>query len=373
MHQHDYVGILVSDKMHRGIPKGHTAQESLILYETSARMYGMIPVFLRISDVDSEKGASTVYLYNGGEYKRTIVPTPSVIHNRAIYVDRSSSKRLHKLNQQGIRIFNSNNRYGKEEIHSLLAGDSWIREQLPISQPATFSSILLMMEHYDDLILKPTRGSIGKGIYRLKRDNRGWRLNYSIHNKRITRKEVRLSQGSLPTWLRKQIQTIPYLVQERLPLAEVDGRPFDLRVTVQRGENGEWGVTGIYAKLAASGKFLSNIAQGASAYPADQLLRQVFSPPAVYSILTQARALSLAVALQLSMHLPLLADLGMDIGVTSEGSCYFIECNGRDQRYGFRKAGMTSIWAETYRKPMAFARYLLETSSSMNRNLQPPH
>ncbi|MNW63144.1 hypothetical protein D3C74_413230 [compost metagenome] len=71
-------------------------------------------------------------------------------------------------------------------------------------------------------------------------------------------------------------------------------------------------------------------------------------------------ALSLSIAHQLENHLPGLADIGLDIGITRDQRLYFIECNGRDQRYGFQKAGLSGTWKDSYRRPMGYARFLLE-------------
>jgi len=142
-------------------------------------------------------------------------------------------------------------------------------------------------------------------------------------------------------------------------LLEYNNRPLDLRVTVQKGINGTWNVTGLFAKVAPSNSFISNIAKGGTVYPAPVLLGNLLPAPIVAGVLAHVKSLSLSIASELSANLPQLADLGLDIGLTDNGRPYFIECNGRDQRYGFRKAEMTNIWKDTYRTPMAYARYLL--------------
>ncbi|WP_376768681.1 YheC/YheD family protein [Paenibacillus foliorum] len=48
-----------------------------------------------------------------------------------------------------------------------------------------------------------------------------------------------------------------------MPLATYEGRPFDLRISVQRDASGEWQLTGIVAKIASKKTLLTNIAQGA--------------------------------------------------------------------------------------------------------------
>ncbi|MNJ55621.1 hypothetical protein D3C77_511260 [compost metagenome] len=119
----------------------------------------------------------------------------------------------------------------------------------------------------------------------------------------------------------------------------------------------------MFVKVAPRSSFVSNIAKGGSAYPV-QFLTQCIPSELVPDALYKVEALSLSIARYLSSRLPLLADLGIDIGLTPDGKPYFIECNGRDQRYGFRKAGLSDIWLDTYRRPMAFARYLYDNRHS---------
>lgn len=356
----EYVGILLNAKMHRGIETGRTGQESLPLYEEGAALYGLKPAFLRLEDIDIVRGTSRAYVKGKSGYVRTLLQTPCVIHNRAIYGTSSAVRKIGRLQQSGITVFNFNNRYGKDQIHRLLAEHPRLSAAQPESLPGTASNIRLMMKQYDDLILKPVSASVGRGIMRLKKTAGGWKLVYK--STRSGRKWIETSvseRSPLPKPALRLFAKVPYLVQERLPLAEIDGRPFDLRVSVQRGLDGNFGITGMFGKISAPGMFLSNIAQGGSPYPAEQLLSQIFPGPMAAVVLSGCRSLALETARYLSERLPLLADLGMDIGVTPSGHAYFIECNGRDQRYGFREAGMEAVWAESYRKPMAFAYRLL--------------
>lgn len=363
----EYVGILLNAKMHRGIETSRTGQESLPLYEEGAALYGLKPCYLRIEDINVEQGVSRVYIKGRNGYVKSLVETPAVIHNRAIYNTSYAVRKIKRLQEDGITVFNSNNRYGKDHIHRLLGEHPQLSRVQPHSLPGNPANIRLMMKQYDDLVLKPVNSSVGRGIMRLKKTGNSWRLVY--RSLRAGRKwtEIPVSERSpLPKAALQILAKTPYLVQERLPLAEIDGRPFDLRISVQRGLDGEFGITGIFGKISAPGMFLSNIAQGGVAYPAEELLSQVFPGTMAAVVLAGCRALALETARYLSRHLPLLADLGMDIGVTSSGRAYFIECNGRDQRYGFREAGMESVWIESYRKPMAFA-YRLLRQEQMSR------
>ncbi|AIQ54627.1 YheC/YheD family endospore coat-associated protein [Paenibacillus sp. FSL R7-0331] len=354
------VGILLNAAMHRGVPRLKTGQESLELYEEAAAAYGMVPCFLQLSDINLESGYSVAYVKGSQGYQLMAVPTPSVIHNRAIYSQNSTG--TDRLLEQGLLVFNTCNRYGKDQIHRLLAQNGALRGFLPDSA-AGLSGLKTMMRRYPDLILKPCRGSVGKGVMRLsRRGERRWIWSYLPSGTRRWMHRA-VNPEALPRALRARLSAMPYLVQERIPLAELNDRPFDLRVTVQRGWGGDWQITGMFAKLAAPGGFVSNIARGGEAYSSSSVLEQLFGGETAASIRMSVEALSVMIARQLERSLPGLADIGLDIGVTRDGRLYFIECNGRDQRYGFQKAGLGNLWKDSYRKPMGYARFLLDDPS----------
>ncbi|ETT32858.1 YheC/YheD family protein [Paenibacillus sp. FSL H7-0350] len=358
------VGILLNAAMHGGVPRLKTGQESLANYEEAAAAYGLTPCFVKLSDINVASGFSSVYMKKGPQgYRRQIVPTPEVIHNRAIYDPRSTG--VERLLQQGIQVYNTCNRYGKDQIHSLLERSRELQAVLPVTASG-LSGLREMMNRYPDLILKPCRGSVGNGVMRLTRSGEGrWLWSYSLSGSR--RKVSRaVNPDALPRILRARLSSVPYLVQERIPLAEINGRPFDLRVTVQRGWGGAWQVTGLFAKLAAPGGFVSNIARGGEALKSSFALEQAFPGEEAARIRMSVLSLSLAIARELEKSLPGLADIGLDIGVTKHGHLYFIECNGRDQRYGFQKAGLRGVWKDSYRQPMGYARYLYEEALRMN-------
>ncbi|MCE3202975.1 YheC/YheD family endospore coat-associated protein [Paenibacillus sonchi] len=357
------VGILLNAAMHRGVPRLKTGQESLESYEEAAAAYGLTPCFLKLSDIDTKSGYSIAYVKGPNGYRSALIPTPDVIHNRAIY--DPGSRGVERLLRSGVQVYNTCNRYGKDQIHGLLEQNEGLRGLLPVTS-AGLSGLKEMMDSYSDLILKPCRGSIGQGVMRLSQNSPGhWTWSY-LPGGSNSWASTAVYQDALPRALRARLASAPYLVQERIPLAELGGRPFDLRVTVQRGWGGEWQVTGLFAKRAAPGGFVSNIARGGEALDPTFALEQAFSGAAAAGIRMSVLAHSLSVARELEKSLPGLADIGLDMGITGKGRIYFIECNGRDQRYGFRKAGLTGTWKESYRKPMAYARYLLDRPARHN-------
>ncbi|HEY2492456.1 MAG TPA: YheC/YheD family protein [Paenibacillus sp.] len=356
--QRIHVGILFNNKTYLGIPNNATGVESIDNYEEAAVIYGLIPCYLRLQDLNLTTGQCTAYLKQKHKYVRTAMPIPSIIHNRAIYTDAKANQTIEKLLKQGFIIFNTFNRYGKDEIYKLLNQNTALQPFLPHTEDATTSNITDMMTRYNDLILKPCNGSIGRGIMRLQYVKPSWELTYTrpgSDRKSITQL---LTKGKLPLFLRNRILLSPYIIQERIQLATYKECPYDLRVTIQRGLNSQWQITGMFAKVALSNTFVTNIARGGGVFPIEYILSKSLENLQPELIIDQVGQLALRIAHQLERHIPFAADLGMDIGLTSSGHPYFIECNGRDQRYGFRKANLMESWKSSYRQPMGYARFL---------------
>ena len=176
---------------------------------------------------------------------------------------------------------------------------------------------------------------------RIDRTKAGWKLTYPVSLRSVKQqwRSIVWTDKKLPAILRNRIRSTFYIVQQLLPLATFKGNPFDLRVSVQRTADGLWGVTGIVAKVAPKHTFVTNVAQGGSTYQLHTILQEEYANLDIEDIEKRIYNLSMRIASQLSARLPHMADLGLDVGITTDGHPMFIECNGRDQRYSFREAG----------------------------------
>lgn len=359
-----YVGILVNANTYRGIPKGKTHYESLSAYEEAGKRYGIVPCFMRIEDVNPNAMMTKAYIKTRYGYRRLTIPIPYVIHNRAIYFRAASHELIYKLVQQGIRIFNQFNRYGKMTIHQQLHTDPGLHPFLPETVQMSPTELSRMMQKYNTLIIKPNNSSLGRGIIKLNKSSSHWTARISAHDKKTVSRTVRFTEGMLPMAIQSRIAKEPYIVQQYVPLATYRGRPFDLRVSVQRNESEYWQVTGIVAKIAPSHTFVTNLAKGGTSMMPKQLFEITLPHCNPDFLMEQVSHLAIQIATKLQYVLPHIADLGLDIGMTEDGTPQFIECNGRDQRYSFREAGMYDVWRSTFSTPIAYASTLIRTHAT---------
>jgi hypothetical protein len=354
-----YVGILLNRGWYQGIRTGKTGHEAMLQYVASARSYGLTPCFIQLRDIKPGAAKVSAYLYSDWKVMKKEIPMPRVIHNRAIYKNKAMKDKIKRISQSGTIVFNQNNRYGKLYIHKLLLSNPDLRVHLPETEEATMSNLKSMMAKHASLILKPNNGSIGKGIMLMERREDGdWQLRLRLGTALRTMKQWH-DGDALPLPLLNRIQQQRYLVQQRLPLATLEGRPFDIRVSVQRDKSGKWQITGMVGKAAAARSFLTNVAQGGEVYTLERILK-TYPTLKCETVRGDIARFSLLVAEELSLHLPELADIGLDIGITEFGFPMFIECNGRDLRYSFLRGGLLKEWTNTYRNPMGYAAYLIK-------------
>ncbi|RAV01237.1 YheC/YheD family protein [Paenibacillus sp. YN15] len=354
-----YVGILLNapvyDRLSRGKSTGH---EQISFYEEAAAAHGLTLCYLKLSGLTPGRPNRPVpaLVRKGGRYARTLVETPTVIHNRAIHLDSRSNGRLEALSRGGTEIFNLHTRYDKLMLHRLLEQNPAIRPHLPLTERARPEMLQRLMREYPALIVKPSNGSVGQGIMLLSLTEQGkWRWKYRSAKTGAWRTLYFTTR--MPAELVRRLRKRNYLVQYFLPLAKFQGRPFDIRVSVQKNEAGLWQTTGMVAKVARTGAFLTNVAQGGKVATMDEIFAE---HPGWNGAEIQERIsqLSVQIAEFLDVRLVGLADLGLDMGIMEDGHLIFIEANGRDQRYSFGEAGMHEVWKAVYRNPMGYARFL---------------
>lgn len=343
------VGILLDRKTYLGIQSKQTGYEQIDLYNQAAEKLGITLFYICLQETS---GKSILGLcYENKSYRLLRLPIPKVIHNRAISLSPYMLKKLKHLAASS-QVFNRQNRYDKLLIHMLLHTKESLRAHLPATLAYSRRHVLEAMERFTDFFVKPTNSSLGKGIMKLsKQENGTWELFWS-------NKEPRgLSREEALAFIQTKVGKQSYLIQEAISLATHQGRPYDLRVSVQRGARGKWQVSGIAGKVAGQGRQVTNLGKGGEAWRCEPLFqRSGFHPERMKEAVEQV---SLKLAEILGNRLPNMADIGLDIGVDKTGHIWFIEVNGRDQRYEFKQLKMDDTFYQTYETPLLYAKYLL--------------
>ncbi|GIQ68406.1 YheC/YheD family endospore coat-associated protein [Xylanibacillus composti] len=343
------VGILVDAQVFRTIGSKKSSPEKLSIYNRAAAKHGLRPFYMCLEKTFPASGQAMGYRYANGKYRYVKLPIPKVIHNRSMPKGEKMRKRMRELAKKS-HLFNERTRYSKYVIHQLLRGP--FTAHLPATARYSSARLNRELEASPSFYVKPQSSSVGKGIIKITRIRNG-KIKLQLPH-RTTIADKRTAVKTINRVVRKQ----KYMIQQTIPLAKYKGRPYDIRVTVQRGARGQWQVTGMYGKVARKGSHVTNVARGGTAKACGSLFRHSFAHPSLVEQST--RQFSLQVARYLGNRLKRLADVGLDIGISPEGNPYFIEMNGRDMRYGFKKANMHKTFRRTYEAPIQYAKYLLK-------------
>lgn len=344
------LGILMKKTQLSHARKGKS-YEKINLYIKAAKKYDIDVCFLCLSDINDQNGTTLAYFKNNQTWLRRRISIPKVIHNRVKLINLRKNKFKEIERRFGVTFYNSWNNYSKFQIHNIIYKNPLLRKVLPTTHQFSKNNLLLYL-NYPSFLLKPDRGSLGKGIIKVnKHSSKMWEVHYLIKRRKKIRK---IQKEHLFLFLSKCIGKEKYILQETINLHTYHKRPFDIRVSVQRSPKEKLKVTGMVGKVAAKGSFLSNVYQGGSTVRFESLF-----PINTQIIRRNLSQISLDIVQHLNQYIPLIADVGLDFGVDKSGKPFFIEVNFRDQRYSFLSARMKHTFHLTYDTPVGYGAYLL--------------
>lgn len=282
------------------------------------------------------------------------VPLPQIIYNRIpTREDEEKATVARKITQclehPGIQIYNPYF-FNKWHLFEWLKGSHSTSKHVPKTRRLRSANTLTaMLNNHTSLYLKPEDGKAGKGIMRLKYradTTLPYRLQIQSGKKNVTYKAASMDR----LWMRigKEKGASRYIVQQAIELATHRGRPFDLRVLLQKNGRGGWGVTGIGARLAGARSITTHVPRGGSIEEPSSMLEGTFGTERAASILKSVPTTALLIARQIERaSQTTLGEMSMDLGVDENGGLWFFEANSRPMKFdepAIRKLSLERIF-----------------------------
>lgn len=207
---------------------------------------------------------------------------------------------------------------GKHKVLSLLNNHAEIRPYLLDSEEIKKENFDSLFQRFPQVIIKPFSSNRGQHVFLVKR--------LSNHQFLLT-DDKQVKEVSKEYLYKKTIDSDrQWMVQQYVYSRTVDQRPFDIRVPMFRGKNGQWQSANMYARVG-QGKLTSNLATGGESVDGYQFLMKQFSEAlgkTLYLKLQQA-ANNVVQALQNYYDFEIDA-LGCDFGIENE-AIYLFEVN----------------------------------------------
>jgi glutathione synthase/RimK-type ligase-like ATP-grasp enzyme len=295
-------------------------------------------------------------------------PIPSILYDRCFYGEDDHSKQcipiVSWLKSRDDLTFLGYGLPNKLELYEVLK-NSVLSPYLAHSVPATdVKEILRELSNKKKLILKPTNGSRGYGIYYIKKNDKTFHVKTEKQKQIISR--IFPNEAKLSQWLKQLIQHHKYLMQPYLELSNSDSQPFDIRILLQKDELGNWIERGKGIRKGNKGGILSNLSAGGTVIDFDTWSsslpvthKEFISNELEYILKNLPKLLE-------EEFMPLF-ELGIDIGMAKDGSIWILDVNSKPGRKVV--LGTAPDLKETlYSAPLLYGRFLTLSNQTERKN-----
>ncbi|GAX91792.1 YheC/YheD family protein [Effusibacillus lacus] len=293
------------------------------------------------------------------------VPFPDVVYDQIItrkfentpFVKTMKEKLIAKL---GSAYFNPGY-FDKVQVHDWLNSSDETKVYLPATiQHVDLKKTEPFLKKHNPVYFKPVNGTKGLGIIKLVRLIDG-RYMYQVRGKNgIQFHGIKKSTRHVLNRLDRRLKRRPFIVQEGLQLKTYEGRPFDIRVLMQKDHTGKWRRTKMYCRVAQEGDFISNLSTGGDAVSVPNVLQKICTnQEEIRSYKKKIDKLVKLVPVVLEKASGMqLGELGLDIGIDAKGWVWLIEVNSKPWKKPFTEQGSMKLVVKSFRRPLLYGKYL---------------
>lgn len=218
---------------------------------------------------------------------------------------------------------------GKWAKTVVLLADPDLRKYIPETHILKKNSLKEMLEMYKMVYVKPTNGSLGRGVMRVEKTevkgSKGskYKYMYQLGQKKSTYS----TYDSAFQAIQKDTDGKVCIIQKGIHLLKHKGRRFDIRLVVQRAPYGGWEATGTVGRAAHPRKIVTNGSQGGTIYPTALLLKRYTSASRRKALLNEMNRIGVRVAKRFQHAYPGILEIGLDLAIDRKLKPWILEVN----------------------------------------------
>jgi hypothetical protein len=316
-------------------------------------------------DVDSAGRRIYAHFYDSSTRRwiRKWTALPDVVYDRCRYQPNERFKQFKdfRARYRTTLTFLNTPLANKWAMHQVFEQNPSIRPHLPLTRKYNGKTLKQMVNTQPLVYLKPSNGTGGRGILKIKKLKNGLYRIQGRDQQRSIIPPQHVTIEQIARRLRRWNVDNRYLVQQGIDLALDDGRVHDFRLLIQKDHRGEWEVTGCAGRIGAKRSITSNLHGGGRAVPMRELLQQRFtSEMQIGQIQASMERLSKDIAEYVEVKFGKMCELGLDIAVDPNGRVWLLEINPKPAREVFAKIGEPETYEKAVRRPLEYALWLID-------------
>ncbi|WP_139488296.1 YheC/YheD family endospore coat-associated protein [Brevibacillus dissolubilis] len=288
-----------------------------------------------------------------------IYPRPDAVIDRYRYSPNQAFKDYVAHRQNDTSLYTNNRLANKWAVHRVLYQDERMHRWLPETWEYSRPKLREMTKAYPVLYAKPINGTGGRGILKIERRAGAYHL-LGRDKQRARKRGTTRTYSTLRDWVENWKKREKFVIQQGLDLNLVPGRAVDMRLLIQKNELGQWSVTGLGVRVGGRESATSNLHGGGKAIPAKEFLTPRFGVQRTHAILSECHELAHQTAVTVENHYGRMMELGLDIGIDTDGRVWLIEINPKPGREIFKQMGQKLKYQQSIRRPLQYALYLIE-------------
>jgi len=291
-------------------------------------------------------------------------PLPNFIYDRCFYVSAKTYLKykpyVEKIKQNKRISLLGHGLKGKWEVYEILARNSLYARHLPKTEKYKNHIQLFTWLRSFPIVLKPIGGSHGAGVIKITKENNNYIvIGRNLYNQKITFKFQ--DKQKFINWVNQFIGRKRFIIQQYLDLFTSNEQPYDVRVLVQKDQNGAWDITGMSARLGDKDNITSNLHGGGRVEQLSSLLEKEFDHNKANIIINEINRLVLSIPSFLESNHGNLFELGIDIGIDRQGRVWVIEVNSKPGRKVFSLLNDKEKTIKALSRPILYTEYLKNT------------
>lgn len=291
------------------------------------------------------------------KWTREFLPFPQVLYHRSYfpfaYFSRQGNTNniYHKVwANPKIQKINNAYRFDKWTVYQALARFQHTNSFHPESALFSSQALALFLTKYPFCYVKHIRSIGGKKVCRLERAGAFYtcKMGGSIIKRWKFSKISRLFR-----FLRKKFGK-RLIIQGGITLARLNGKPFDIRVLVQKDVNARWVISALSFRVAAPEAVVTNVAAGAQKItlaPDDDLLGCGIA-------LDSLQHMAFKTLDALEAFYGSLGEVGLDMALDNDGKLWLLEANLQPSSSGYQKTATLGLCNQIFGLPLDYAKYL---------------